>query len=288
VNRKKIRRDYRISVEPDGRFMHPPAGNHTVEKHQRLGIYAELLATGMKNKWDQRVFIDLFTGPGHCRLKETGNVVLGSPLVSLSLPHLFDRYVFCENTKDALTALKERVSQMNVSADVRYVAGDINDWSVVADVIKHLPSPEMKALYLCFVDPYSLEFKFSTIKQMADARRMDFIVNLAFGTDGKRNLRKYYTRDGSLRIEELLNDTEWRVKWEASGQSESEFLAERFSKAMEEIGYQPVSFERMYPVKSTRGSMLYYLAFYTKDSSGRANDFWTETLKYTDVQLRML
>lgn len=284
---QKKHRDYSIVVENDGLFMHEPAGVHTTQKHRRIGIYAEMFATGMKNKWDHRVFIDLFAGPGHCRLKETGNVVLGSPLVALTIPDRFDLYILCEDHTEAMAALMKRVNAMKTGADVCYVRGDVNKPTIVDKIIRHLPSRREKSLYLCFVDPYNLAFEFATIRRLADARRVDFVVNLAFGMDGNRNLEQYYLREENDRIDKLLDDPDWRSKWRTSGQSVNEFLAERFSAAMESIGYPSVTFDRMCPVRSSGGSLLYYLAFYTQDRSDTAGRFWDATLKYSDPQISL-
>jgi hypothetical protein len=66
------------------------------EKYIRVWMYEHLFATGMKNKWNQRVYVDLFAGPGLSRIRRTSDILYGSPLLALTLPDRFDRYVFCE------------------------------------------------------------------------------------------------------------------------------------------------------------------------------------------------
>jgi hypothetical protein len=39
-------------------------GAYAIEKYQLLTFYLTLFAAGMKKKWDRRVYVDLYSGPG--------------------------------------------------------------------------------------------------------------------------------------------------------------------------------------------------------------------------------
>jgi len=124
--RGKQRRNYLIEVPDDGLFAQP-IGPWAEDKYRRLGMYAEIFATGMKKVWDDRVYLDLFSGPGYSRMRESGRLVLGSPLIALSLPDRFDRYIFADANPDALAALRQRCARMAPDAAVRFVDGDANE-----------------------------------------------------------------------------------------------------------------------------------------------------------------
>ena len=59
----KRKRDYFITVPDDGLLTYD-VGPWAADKYRYVGMYAEMFATGMKNLWDRRVYLDLFSGPG--------------------------------------------------------------------------------------------------------------------------------------------------------------------------------------------------------------------------------
>lgn len=59
----RSRRDYLHRVPDDG-LTAAEVGPWAEEKYRCLGMYAEIFSTGMKRQWHNRVYIDLFCGPG--------------------------------------------------------------------------------------------------------------------------------------------------------------------------------------------------------------------------------
>ena len=281
---KRERKDYCIEVEDDGQ----PAGEvgrWVEEKYRRVGMYCELFATGMKAKWDARVYIDLYAGSGYSRVRGTKQVLLGSPLTALSVPDQFDRYILCESDPTALSALRSRVGRHFPEADVRFVPGDVN--SAVQTVIEEIPQhrTEYRVLSFCFVDPFSLELKFDTLRRLGRDRALDFLILLALGMDANRNLTTYLRRESS-RIDEFLDSEAWREQW-AEAQREGEnfmhFLARRFADSMQGLGYLPTTPAEMHPVRSDLKNLpLYYLASFSKHPLGKK--FWKEVQKYSSDQ----
>jgi len=251
------------------------------KKYVRVWMYDHLFATGMKRKWDERVYVDLFAGPGLSRIRRTSDVLYGSPLLALTLPDRFDRYVFCEKNVPYLEALKARVAQLAPAVDARYVAGGADE--NVGEILGHIPaaSPTHKVLTFVFVDPFSVDFRFETIRQLAK-RFTDFLLVLALQMDAKRNLESYL-KPSNDRIANFLDDPDWRPKWREAkrrGRSLTWFLATEYAGAMERLGFLRTPLERMYPVKSDNKRLpLYYLAFFSRNELGYT--FWDEVLKYT-------
>jgi hypothetical protein len=87
-------------AEDDG-LTCPAVGPWAETKYRLLALYYELFSTGMKNKWDQRVYIDLYAGAGYCRIQGTKTILKGSPIIAMTLPNRFDRYIFCEEKPGA-------------------------------------------------------------------------------------------------------------------------------------------------------------------------------------------
>jgi hypothetical protein len=96
--------------ERDGLEMNEEGvGSWTAEKYRQFQLYAQQFTQGMKGKWKSLAYLDLYAGSGQSRLPETNEILLGSPLIALSLDVQFDRYVFCERDEAKLHALENRV-----------------------------------------------------------------------------------------------------------------------------------------------------------------------------------
>jgi hypothetical protein len=62
-----------LRVDDDG-LLTPEVGAWAETKYCLLALYDELFSTGMKNKWDQRVYLDyldLYAGAGYSRIQGT-------------------------------------------------------------------------------------------------------------------------------------------------------------------------------------------------------------------------
>jgi three-Cys-motif partner protein len=142
-----------VIVSDDG-LLCPEVGSWTETKHDYVSYYAKLFSSGMKRKWGKRIYVDLYAGAGYSRIRDTSNIMMGSPLRTLMLPDAFDKYVFCEEDPEKLAALKSRVWGINKTAHVRYIQGDCNE--KVAEILAEIPPGSKKdsVLSLCFADPY--------------------------------------------------------------------------------------------------------------------------------------
>lgn len=262
-------------------------GGWARDKYRLVHLYMSLFSTGMKDKWDERVYIDLYAGAGLNRIRGTGTVLAGSPVLALRVPHPFDKYIFCEEDPEALNALKERVKRIAPDANVVFINGDCN--AKVRVIREEIPraSPGHTVLGLCFVDPYDLGIKFETLRQLS-AARLDFLCLLALYMDANRNYA-LYTGEKSRKVDELMGTPDWRNAWKAEqmkGTPFPKFLAIEFSKRMETLGYIPPPFYTMKEVRSNDKNLpLYHLALFSR--SQRAYDFWKEVRKYGTDQPNM-
>ncbi|HTU50923.1 MAG TPA: three-Cys-motif partner protein TcmP [Acidobacteriaceae bacterium] len=258
----------------------PEVGRWAEEKYRLISLYAELFSKGMKDKWDKRVYIDLYAGAGFSRIRGTSIILRGSPALALAVSHPFDKYIFCEEDSDQLETLKFRTNRMAPDIDVSYVSGSCDEHA--EDICSCIPrySQGNTVLCLCLVDPFDFGIKFETIRKLA-ASFTDFLVLLAIGMDANRNY-KHYVDGNSTKIDEALGNSEWRERWKNLGARRKEFrhfLAAEFSKSMESLDYLRQNLDQMKLVRSDDKNLpLYYLALFSRHPT--ANRFWKEVLKY--------
>ena len=273
---------------PDDGLPVSPVGSWSEDKYRRLQTYAQMFSTGMKNRWPNRIYIDLFAGPGMVVEKASKRRLLGSPLLALTIPDPFTRYIFCDENREHADALMKRCQVRAPNADVHILALNAN--SEIQRVIELIPpySKTSGVLTFCFVDPFDLGIHFSSIRQLAQNRSIDFLILLALNMDANRNWETY-CRPENKKIEAFLGRPTWRDDWreaEKIGKNRVLFLAEQYLKSMREIGYLHATLDDLVCVNVPDNNMrLYYLAFFSK--SERGHDFWRKARSSSTDQYRL-
>jgi three-Cys-motif partner protein len=260
-----------IEAENDN-FEIPEVGAWSIQKWKLMGTYCSIFTSGMRNIWDQLVYIDLFAGAGFARIKGTDRIYYASPLIAMSIPVKFDKYILCEKDPKLFKALKKRVDEISPKLNVDLIKGDSN--KKIKSIKEKIPSYRKgnTLLPFCFVDPFSVKLHFRIIEELADGL-MDFLILLALHMDANRNFQKYLD-DNSKRIELFVGDSNWRQefqKYDSDGKAFINYLAEKYDRNMLNLGYKKP--EHKHQVRSNIKNLpLYYLAFYSKHERG--NDFY--------------
>jgi three-Cys-motif partner protein len=267
-----------IPAENDSLYI-DEVGAWAESKYKILGHYCNIFTAAIKNKWPKITYIDLFSGCGYSKIKESDKIILGSPLINLSLPNKFTNYIFCEESKEKYSALLKRIDKINCEySDIKILNGNCN--KILDKIISLIPNSNLS---FCFVDPYNIEIEFQTIARLGEYKT-DFLILLAIGMDAKRNFG-YYIKEDNDRIDKLLNNKKWRekflVEYKQTNSDFTRFIATEFNLRMKEIGYEePENFQ---PIRSTLKNLpLYHLAFYSKHPLG--NKFWIQVKRYYDKQ----
>jgi three-Cys-motif partner protein len=125
-----------ILVEPDGNSV-PEVRAWSLEKYKLVGSYCDIFTSGMKGKWDQLVYIDLFAGAGYATIQETGKTYMSSSLIAMSIPIPFTKYILCEADPIRFSALSKRVKAHFSHLDVTLLNGDSNQ--IVDKISKAIP-----------------------------------------------------------------------------------------------------------------------------------------------------
>lgn len=269
-----------IYVQDDDLYI-DDVGAWAKEKYNLVGQYCHVFTKSMRKKWNNLVYIDLFTGSGYARIRETKKIVKNSALISLSIPFPFTKYIFCEKDEVKYNALINRVRRDYGFFNVEVLNGDCN--LIVDDIIKLIPEPSKKntVLCFCFVDPYSLNLNFSTIRKLSKYK-IDFLILLALGMAARRNQQNYLNEENNS-VDLFLDNTNWRknVNLNISPNDFLKFLADEYKKNMLNLNFQKdVIYHEVR--SSDKNLSLYHLAFFSRDELG--NHICKEVQKYSNGQ----
>lgn len=271
-----------IPCKDDGLII-PEVGIWSLEKYQLLGGYCDIFTKGMRSKWNNLVYLDLFAGAGLSRIRENGNIVKSSSLIALSVPEKFDCYVFCEQDPNNYDALADRVNKENRSIAHLFNA-DCNE--EIAKIKKVIPaySRDNTVLTFCFLDPHHLNLHFETVQTLANDL-VDFLILQALHMDANRNLKNYIV-ENSEKIGVYLGNKNWRDDFKKSKLLPKDFvkfLADQYDSKMKELGYlTAIRHAIKLPEKNVP---LYYLTFYSKHERGV--DFFKKVDDYSTNQLSL-
>lgn len=268
-----------INVVNDGLKLPDPVGPWSEKKYSLMGGYCEIFNAGIKNKFTNRVYIDLFAGAGYAPIKGKNKILKSSSLIALSIPTPFTKYIFCEMDEEKIAALEQRARREHPDKDMVFIHGDSN--FTVDQVIIEIQKLGLSTISFAFVDPFSLNLHFKTIEKLAQLGRIDFLILLALMMNANRNLHNFILEESKI-IDLFINKSDWRepfLNGDARKEDFIKFLAKTYDQNMLNLGYK-VRNEGLKPkVDADEFNLsLYYLAFYSKNNLG--NKFFSEIQKY--------
>ena len=274
-----------IEVNDDG-LENNQIGPWALEKYSLVGGYCEVFTRAVRQKWDNLVYIDLFAGSGYSKIRNRNKIIYGSPLIALSIPIPFTTYIFCEKNKKYFESLKERLKRDFNDKNVILFNDDSND--IISKVKSSIPkySRDNTVLSFCYVDPFSLNLRFETIRELSFLS-IDFLILLALYMDANRNIKTYLASENK-KVELFLDDSTWKEEFKEKAAFNHErfvrYLANIYKSKMENLGFKTT--ESFRQVRSeVRNLPLYYLAFFSKHNLGKK--LWNEVQKYADTQRKL-
>lgn len=173
-------------------------------KHKLLAYYARLFATGMKNFWKSRVYVELFSGPGRCVIRKTGKEDVGSPLKVIEKE--FTKFIFTEMSAPAAEGLAQRLEGFDNAANAEIWCGD----SVDAVQKMQIPSG---SLTFAFIDPTGIgHAPFSLIETLhTKTPHCDLLINIQHGMGIKMNIHQYTPdADEQSALTKFLGNDSWK------------------------------------------------------------------------------
>jgi three-Cys-motif partner protein len=215
-------------------------GKWAKDKHFYLSRYIDMLTTSMKNKWEKTAYVELFSGPGECVVRNTVDIIDGSPLVALKSPLPFSEYHFVELDQPSLNVLENRCNATGLGSRCNFYLGDCN--VEVGNVVKNMSDD---ALGLAFIDPTGAHIDFNTIEELTAGRRMDLIITFPLSMDIRRNIAALAEISGPNRLDRFMGSNDWRQIYDdfASGKisSMSRPLIDVYKSRLKSIGYIEVA-----------------------------------------------
>lgn len=253
------------------------AGSWSEDKIAYFRYYSEMFATGMKNKWPTRFYIDLFSGPGKCIIREDYKEINGTCLEVLNLRDNFSGYFFVDNNPGCIDSLRKRILE---NSRVRLISKDCN--SAVDEIINKIPD---YSLNLAIIDPDSLQFGFDSYKKLSE-KKIDLIVNYPIGPIERAvssiNKKKYESKILD-RFHPGWRDIVNKNTWGHGKKEMIRNLKKDYINQIKKLGYY--SSDLFIPFKNSKNATMYYLIALSKSEKGI--EFWkkaTQGLKKKDRQ----
>ncbi len=265
------------SEQDDGLFV-PEVGPWARRKYHFLGKYLNLFSTGMKNKWPERHYIDLFAGAGFARLKDNGKIVASSAIRAARVADPFTQIHVCEKQPRRYDALIHRLSRESGAKNFRSIRGDANE--VIDLILEGIPKSD--ALSVAFVDPFGLHFDFNTVSALAD-RRCDLIILMADNMDALRNWATYYQSNPNSNLDKFLGDSGWRSLLQEWPSDAAKRLRDKYTSQLRRLSYEHFGVE---VIKNEHDRDIYSLIYASRHKRGL--DFWNKSASIEEDGQRRL
>lgn len=229
-----------------------------MDKLHYLKEYCSIFSTGMKNKWEHRIYIDLFSGPGICITEDTGVEQYGSPLISLNCKTPFTHYYFIDKNRDFIETLRYR--SQDYQSNKTFINKDCN--YAIDELLNQLP--KKYAIFFTFIDPFNFEIEFNSIKKLTANRPMDLLITFHIGSL-KRSIHQ-----PSLKMKKFFPPLDWKELYRVSyisGKIHERLLLDKYEEGLREVGYK--YFDDCILTRTIKNAPLYYLIFATKNEKGK-------------------
>lgn len=173
-----------VEVDTDGLPL-SVVGAWALDKHARLRRYIEA-SRGARSQYPDRAYIDLFAGAGRSMIRNTRQLIDGSPLVAVKAAAAggspFSQIILGDANEEYCDALRVRLA----GYPVHVLHGKAED--TVEQAIAMLAP---RGLHFSFLDPFNLEtLRFSVIERLCSVLRMDLLLHVSV-MDLRRNLEQF-------------------------------------------------------------------------------------------------
>jgi len=206
-----------------------------------LTVYSRIIPKRFSEYW----YIDLLAASGANLIKETGDIILGSPLLSHLIPYEpFKNHIYVECDLGKVKTLDRMLKHFGFS-NYEIFHGDCNNkiYEIPFDKIQH---------YFCFIDCEGLEVKWSTVEHLL---RYHGDILFVFQTSG---VNRVFGKGKKLGYSQALNDFcggDWWLSCTSINDLFNQYINRVREKANDLRRFK--NFVDYVRVKGMRGSFVY-------------------------------
>ena len=230
--------------------------------------YATILEATRRDKLPNLrwLYIDAYVGPGVHLSKRTGQMVEGSPLISLNTQPSFHEYHFVDSDPKRAAQLKTLTGERT---DVFIYSADCN--TVLLQKVFPRARYENYRRALCLLDPYNINLRWEVIEAAGKMGSVDIFLNLMVMDINRNAMRRNPDKSIQSKMDQLTllwGDETWKdVGYDTTrhlfGQPEkvsNEVFAEAFrQRLIKKAGFKQVG--QPMPMKTKTNAVIYYLFF---------------------------
>lgn len=205
-------------------------GPWSQNKHYYIERYIDIFHSGMGKRFPTINYIDLFAGPGKCRVKGTRELTDGSPLIAARFG--FSGYFLADMNPDAVGALQTRFPNL---ARAEFYPEDCN--RCAADIRARTLD---YSLNLLVADQTTVQLKFETLRLLTEGRRVDLIIYFPTGMYFKRAVPVLKDMEKVEGVNDFFGDRgEGLDIWRSSPPSaQNAAIVAYYKERLKTIGYQ--------------------------------------------------
>jgi three-Cys-motif partner protein len=260
----------------DGLPVREDVGIWTEQKLFFWNRYIDITTRAMVGspKWPAGlVYVDLFAGPGICKLRESGRRILGSTLIAAHAPKPFRAILAAELESDLADALSTRLKNSPAASVAKVFPGSCD--KSIDRIVQHIPE---RCLTLGFIDPENLNIDFETVEKLSACGQVDLLILFADMMDLVRNVDGYEARQPSVLDRMMGSQSRWRERWaqlvNRSHYNICRLFADEYQTQLRNrLGYRAFGEKVM---ESSNGP-IYRLIFASKNDKGL--EFWDKVTR---------
>jgi three-Cys-motif partner protein len=234
------------------------------EKIKILTDYVQI-SSGTRKKYTHCGFLDVFSGPGRSKIRDTTELIDGSPIAAYKQAQKsqpFSSIYISDADQDLLNSATSRLRDLG--APVNSVKGPA---SSSLPTIVHSLSPS--GLHLAFLDPHNLgTLSFDLFECLAKLQRIDVIVHVSLG-DLQRNVDRYTSEDHA-QFDRFAPGWREHVRTDVNQVSLRAAILEYWTDKVVALGLPRAKHCEL--IRGTNNQRLYWLMFLAKHELPHA--FW--------------
>jgi three-Cys-motif partner protein len=232
-------------------------GSWVSDKHKIVNDYV-IASGGARRKYRERTFIELFSGPGRSRIRDSGEFVDGSPVAAyragLHSLASFTSIEISDADDDLLNAARQRL--IRLGAPVRTALGPAK--CVIREIVGRV-SPY--GLHFVFLDPHNLgALSFDLFEEIANLKHVDVLVHVSIA-DMQRNADRYASEDYD-QFDEFNPGWRQRVRTDMSKQAFRSAIINDWSVELKQLDLRLAQHCEL--IKGSRSQRLYWLMFLSR------------------------